>query len=217
MKFISFFLFLLTTNYTFSQVDPVASKKYNRSGDVVVYSTPNEIKGSNYLFKTWENKNVIHYKEGNQILKNININVKDNNFEFKISEKSVLIIDPKNIEYITINYKNYKFYSFEGSHNKIFEIVALSKKIEILKSFEIYFVKGIANPVITNPIDKYVLKTRYHIKKEDKISDFKLKKKRILSIFSDKKDEITKYVKKNKLSYKKEKDVKQIFSYYSSL
>jgi len=45
----------------------------------------------------------------------------------------------------------------------------------------------------------------------------KLKKKTLLPLFKDKANAIGVFVKQNKLSYKKDMDLKKVFDYYKSL
>ncbi|MEN8122890.1 MAG: hypothetical protein ABFS35_21300, partial [Bacteroidota bacterium] len=64
---------------------------------------------------------------------------------------------------------------------------------------------------------KYKKKESFFFQKDNKIQSFLMKKKIILRILEDKNDEINRYVKNNKLSFRKEEDVILIFRYYNEL
>ena len=55
---------------------------------------------------------------------------------------------------------------------------------------------------------------KYFFYLNDDLIQVELKKKDILKIFKSKQNEVTSFVKSNKLSYKKEEDVTKIFNYY---
>jgi len=67
--------------------------------------------------------------------------------------------------------------------------------------------------------DSYVEKRSYFIYNNDKevFYPIRLKKKDLLKVFREKKDEIEKYTSDYKLGYRKEKDVKRIVMFYNSL
>lgn len=99
---------------------------------------------------------------------------------------------------------------------RIFEVITYTQNIDLLKGFDLRFVEGRASPLVSDPVNEYVINSRYFVRKEG-VFKFKLKKKKILSLFNDKKQELIKFVKQNGLSYKKEKDVAQMFLHYNRL
>lgn len=64
---------------------------------------------------------------------------------------------------------------------------------------------------------KYVKKVQYYFFKEDVIIKFRKKRKEILSLLSNKKTEVSQYVKDKKLSFRKEEDLILIFKHFNNL
>jgi hypothetical protein len=218
MKNILFIISLLSSILFFSQERKISYGTYRGSGNLRYHSTTNDVEGSNYLFKDWNNTNVIFFTNQNLSFNTLNINIVNNTFERLVSDTQCFVFDLKFIKYAIINNKKYQyFYSENDAKERIFEVIAESKKVKILKGFMQVFEKGKPNLIDTDPVDKYVLQTKYYLKKGDKIERFKLRKRKILALLEDKKDEIVKFVKKNKLSYKNEDNLKMIFNYYNSL
>jgi hypothetical protein len=98
---------------------------------------------------------------------------------------------------------------------------ALSKNSYLLADYskilkEPYILKNTYNNA--SPNKKYVtLKKYYILNKDRKYVSIKLKKKAILAVLSNKEKGLKKYVKKQNLSYKDQKDVAKILAYYHSL
>lgn len=147
--------------------------------------------------------------------KNININLESDNFEFKVSKNSVVILDLNKVDSVFINSKKFMPFNF-NEKKRIFEVITYTQNIDLLKGFDLRFVEGRASPLVSDPVNEYVINSRYFVRKEG-VFKFKLKKKKILSLFNDKKQELIKFVKQNGLSYKKEKDVAQMFLHYNRL
>jgi hypothetical protein len=169
--------------------------------------------GSFYLFDDWNNECVI-YTEDNQKIKiyNINLNIERHTFESKINGDSIFAFNFNNIDKFVINNKVYKnFYWSED--NKVYEVVYDNGSLQILKGFRVLFVPGTVNSMISRPRDKYIRKAYYYLRKDNKISTFKLKKSQILRNLGKNTGDIERYVKTNNLSYSKEDDIKQILEY----
>ena len=62
---------------------------------------------------------------------------------------------------------------------------------------------------------RYNVRTSYFVKKGDEWQKLRLSRKYVLKLFGDQSDEVKKYAKENKLSFKRDKDLKKIFSQYS--
>lgn len=215
MKKISVLSLLFFSINLLAQIDPIAPASHFESPDRIYYQTANPVEGSKYLFNTWENENLIYYKGKSYKNNNININLESDNFEFKLSKNSDVILDLNRIDSVFINSRKFMPFNFNGE-NRIFEVLTYTQNTDLLKGFDIRFVEGRANPLVSAPVNKYVVNSRYFVRK-DGVFKFKLKKKKILSLFKDEKENIIQFVKQNNLSYKKENDVAQIFLYYNRL
>ena len=71
--------------------------------------------------------------------------------------------------------------------------------------------------MVKKQVAKFYTTTFYYIKEGNNFKNIKLKKKDILLLFNDKSKVVNNFAKENKLSFKSEKDLNKIFSYYESL
>jgi len=171
------------------------------------------------LFNEWDNTNIVRTNDNVKFkLKNINIDIEKNKFVFK-DDKTVYFYDFTNLNYIVINNKKFRTYHFENKNTKkILEVINESKNISLLKEYEVHFKQDKVNALMMiGNSDNYTIRDRYYVKNNNEIKRIRLKKKSILSVLIDKKDLITKFVKKHKLSYNDERDVKEIFNYYARI
>jgi hypothetical protein len=172
--------------------------------------------GSFYLFDSWNNIGVI-YTEDNQKIKilNINLNIERHTFESKINGDSIFAFNFNNIDKFVINNKEYKNFYWDED-NKVYEVLYNNGGIQILKGFRVLFVPGTVNSMISRPRDKYIRKEFYYLRKDNKISTFKLKKSNVLKLAREKGVKamnVELYAKNNNLSFKKEKNLKKILDY----
>ena len=99
--------------------------------------------------------------------------------------------------------------SKEGS-DKAYEVLFENKDFALLKGYDISFVKSSPNPMVNRPKPKIKKKVSYYLYKQGQLTDFKLKKTNILSLLGDKADQGVAFAESNKLSFKKDKDIKRI-------
>ena len=89
------------------------------------------VSGSPYLYNSWNNKAKIYYDDKVYVINNFNYNIYSERFESKLSEDSILIINPRNIKSILIDDKVFgRYLDPEFIRNSYFE--------EIVK-FDNYF------------------------------------------------------------------------------
>ncbi|UOB16413.1 hypothetical protein [Abyssalbus ytuae] len=228
MKNYLILIFLFITNISLSQeINSVNLGKQEftntTSGRIlnIDNKADNEIKGSVFLFENWNTSAFISLNDGKKYkLNGLNYNVIKGQMGYKISEDSIYMINPKILESVSINNKLFKrFLDPEVLKKSFFEVLLINDKFEFLKKYHIRVKKGVYNKLTQQKItpDSYVLKSTYFIKEEDEIKKIFLKKRAFLNFFEDKSEKIKKYVSQNKLSYKKEKDLKSIFNYYYTL
>ena len=172
------------------------------------------IEGSPYLFNSFDGLFYIINKNGDKFsILNLNYNISTKNLESKISTDSVFQFDLRTIDYVIVAKDKYKIYKDE-----LYLQLSNNGKIELLKSYKIAIQDAVFNPLTqqNSTPKRYLIKSEYKILKDNVLSEFKLNKKTIFNLFPDKKDIITQYVKKNKLSYSDEDDVKNILNYLSN-
>ena len=117
-----------------------------------------------------------------------------------------------------VNSKRFKSFHFNKTNDdKIFEIIWDGDLFALLKDYstEIKTIKPEGYKDFSS--DKYIVRKSYYLIKDNKIEKFKLSKKNVLSLLKLNHKGVEKYVKQNKMSYKKDKDLKKIFDYYNSL
>lgn len=176
------------------------------------YNPRRAILGSFYLFDNWNNYAVIHTLDKQRFkLNNLNLNVKANSFESKISQDSLFTFNFNNIEKITVNNRVFKNIYSDGG-KKVYEVIFESDKFSILKGYNVKLVSGSPNPMNNQKDDKFIVNDRYYIKKGNSIEKFKLSKGKILKLLSTTSGELSEkmesYMSERKYSYKRENDVR---------
>lgn len=191
----------------------------NNGGGVAFYMSnpPREIDGTIHLFDEWDKSAVIHTVDSQKfLLKNVNLNIRRNTFETKVSVDSVFAFNFNNVDKFVIDGKTYKNY-YWNDDNRVYEIIYEAKDWSIIKGFKIVEVTGSANPMLNRSRDRMVRKMFYYIKDENGINPFILKKRKVLKLVSNgdatKSARIANYAKSNKLSYKREDDLRKIIEF----
>ena len=228
MKSIITIIILFFINIIFSQnIDPtngasklgILSDMSNFSGGSIIFNKKTEVEGNIHLFKSWNNKGVIHIDKKDYRLGNVNFNMKTNNFESEIGKDSIFIFDVANIDYIYVNNRKFKSFYFPKKKKDLnFEIIYDGEDFKLLKGYEVGIKYGETDPLmVKKKVDTYFTIKKYYVRAGTDIQEISLKKKAILSLFKEKSDIVSVFVKKSKLSYKKEQDLKKIFQYYKTL
>jgi len=169
------------------------------------------VKGSPLLFNKYVN-GVIELNDGRSFrISDLNINLFKGVFFAKIDDKS---------NFIFINVKSLKTdnKTYIQKGNMVLEELAKGNKITLLK--HIYKEKKNISPDRLNPFgqEKWKENEEYYLLKNNKTEKIKLKERILLSFFEkSEENNIKKYIKNNKLSLKKEKDVIKVINYYNSL
>ena len=83
------------------------------------YSSQNEIKGSSYLFKDWNNNVVVYSNSKTFNLKSINFNIHSNEFSSLKGTDSLFVYDINKIDSLKINKRFFKKYN----GNDIYEVI----------------------------------------------------------------------------------------------
>jgi len=190
-----------------------SSRSYGSTSGTFI-NPAKKAQGSVHLFKDWNNLAVIHSSDAQKFsLKNINLNIERNTFESKTSEDSIFTFNFNNIDKFVINNRVFKNYYNDGE-NRVFEVIYDAGQLVLLKGYKIQFVKGSPNPMLNRSTDKNVQKEFYFIKQNSSIKPFRLRKSNILDLLSpDQAKAAEKYVKDNRLSYKKDADVNRILTH----
>ncbi len=230
MKIITFLILSFFTTFIFSQntasnadagfQSAIFSTRGAANGiGTFVNPTPKKRAGSIHLFKSWMNIGEINVDQKKYKMLNINFNVETNKFETKVGNDSIFVFNISNIENIYVNKQKFQsFYFPKKSKNEIFEIIYDGDDMKLIKGHEISIVYGDPDPAqVKKTQGKNYKISIYYVKNGNSINKVVLKKKAILSLFGAKKTAVASYVKENKLSYKKDRDLNRIFIYHNSL
>jgi hypothetical protein len=196
-----------------------ASSNIQAHGSSAYFYNPRiPVDGSEYLFDEWKNKAVVYTKDKHVFsLKNINLNIKRNSFVSKVGKDSVFTFDMNNIDKIIINRKIYKSV-FSEDGKRIYQVVYENANFSILRGFTIQMVQSSPNPMVNRRADRLVRKRVLFLKKDDAVKRFKLTKRKILGLVNTaNKEEVLRYAKDQKLSFRNEEDLNKILEYSSSL
>ncbi|MBT8259090.1 MAG: hypothetical protein KJO49_11495 [Bacteroidia bacterium] len=233
MKHLIFFLALFIsvgleaqTNDAFVQNNAtalnVAAQGNIRSQGSSAYfvNPPREIEGSVHLFDNWNNRAVIYTVDNQQyLMKNINLNLQRHTFESKIAQDTLFTFNFNNIDKFVVNNKVYRNYYWDDD-NRVYEVIYDGKDYQVIKGFKLEIIEGSANPMLNRRSDKYAKKEAYYIRKEGKIKPFRLSKGRIMKLFKsdeEKSKELLQFVRENKLSFKKEYDIRRLLEFSDSI
>lgn len=176
---------------------------------------PKTIDGSIYLFDNWNVPATILTKDNKKFsLNNINLNLQRNRIVTKISQDSIFVLDMKKIDVINLLGKSFKKID-SNIGSRIFEVIFESKDFSVLNFHSVKLVEGSVNPMLSRKTDKLIHQESYYLLKGEEITEFRLKKKTILELFTSnesEKNSLMKYYKVNKLSYKNIDDLKSVLS-----
>jgi len=240
MKNIIILILTFTFSFTFSQVNVSSTKQFfgsttgiksNGPGTSISYFTriyqskfsvvksKYILKGSYHVFPTWKNNGILRMDNKTYRINGVNLNVKTDNLEAKIPGDSIFIFNFSKAEYAKINNRTFKsLFFFKENKNKVVEVIYEGSQFKLYKKYEVAIELGRVDPLmVKKKVNKYYLNSKYYLKTDNGFKEITLKKKNILPLFKDKSSDVYKYIKTNKLSYKKDRDLKKIFKYYKSL
>ena len=182
------------------------------------------VSGSPYLYNSWNNKAKIYYDDKVYVINNFNYNIYSERFESKLSEDSILIINPRNIKSILIDDKVFgRYLDPEFIRNSYFEEIVKFDNYFLLKKYIVKIKPGSVNPLTKVKLSSDELKQDEifyicDLENNNELKKIKLKKSTILGLIkTDYTDNINNYAKKDKLNYKSIEDVRKLILYYNAL
>jgi hypothetical protein len=145
-------------------------------------------------------------------------------FKYDIYSNRLLFLN-KSVEYYIPESEKVNEFSIGESHficsgnADYYEVISSGNKIELLKKYKCTIIEGKSdNGIIQATNDKFGINFLYFVKMRDgKMTKLTVKKKPVIELLSDKKEKISKFIKKNKLKVRKEKDLAALFNYYNSI
>ena len=174
------------------------------------YDKENKFLGSTYLFSEWDNNGIFYIQGKSYRIAHININVLMNDIEALLGKDSIIVFDKYKIDSLIIDNKKFKKYN----SNSFYEVIYEDDKKSLLKNYDIDAIEGSFN-LSKGAYDKkkYKITDRYFIKEGDDILKITLSRKSILEFCNGNDKAVKNFVKKNKLSFKKETDLIKILKY----
>jgi len=171
------------------------------------------VDGTVLLFDKWENQGVIEVEDKRYVFSNMNYHVKRATFMSKIDNDSVVSFDLSTFNRIVINDMSFKsIYNPAKRANETFQVIYEGEDFSILKTYSVEVREANPNPMINRGKTKIMKKSAYFMQKDNTIKPLKLKKKSLLGLAGDRSEEMMKYAKKNKLSFKRDEDVTKLFT-----
>lgn len=161
-----------------------------------------------HMFPTWKNNGVIFLDGKKYRLSNINLNVSTNKIDSEIKGDKFFVYRASLVDSVLINNR-----SFKRLGRSFYEVLLETNDNLFLKKFDVKFKESSAGRLGVSSKSKKSLKYSYLIKSNDLFKHIELNKKSVVAFFEGKEDELYKFVKEEKLSYKKEKDLIKIIDF----
>ena len=140
-----------------------------------------------------------------------NYNIQDGVFQSYVGD-SLFTFRINNIEKVVLNNKTYKNVYRNGKNN-VYEVIYESDNISIYKEYRVEIIAASNDPMVSRTSNKYSQNKSYYSKVGSNYTSFRLNKKGVLELLDEEdKTDIQKFVKKNKLSFKRENDLVKIFN-----
>jgi len=165
-----------------------------------------------YTYSNWNNNGVLFLDNKTYRLSNINFNITTNSFVSRISRDKLFAFKTSTIDSVSINNL-----LFKNIGNSFYEVLFEKGDNSFLKKYDIVFQRGIDNRLGGKTLGntKALVAYNYLIKSGEVFKKVELNKSSIIGLIDDENDKATliSFVKEEKLSYKKVKDVVKIFRF----
>jgi hypothetical protein len=173
--------------------------------------------GSAYYFDNWNTEGLIYTKENKRYkIKKVNINLYDNTLEAIYDEGSVFTFGTNNLVKIVINKKVFRVLTIDNKLS-IFELF-FNNRLSIYRYNSVSYYKNSPNPMVNRSANKYIKKEKYYLCDKGRLTKIKLSNKFFSKFFKSEiisQESILKFIKKNKLSLKKDSDLIKVLNFVS--
>ena len=194
--------------------DPVSAKVFNSTK----YS---EVRGTPFLFDKWI-KGSVTIPRGTYVDLQLKYDVYGNTVYYNREDQSFEFQDPV-LSFIlmpvpgdSLSYMYFaKGITAPGLKETQFVQILAEGKIALYKS-EIKLLSEL-NEINRGVVQSFSKSSRYFALKNNVIELIKLNKNEIIALIADKEKEVTAFISKNNLSFKKEQDIIAIIDYYNTL
>jgi len=193
--------------------------KFANNLDRIKSGESRELPVGYYLYEEWKNGAI--YAQPNVDIQNLQLKycVLNQEFEFISDNDTFSITNPILVDSIKFNDKCFIYTNYSKSNqveSTYFELLS-SKGYMLLQKYDCKFVKGKKNvSSFEEPTDdSYLITTRFYLKENDGPALLLPKsKKSFFNTFGNRKDEVKKFMKVNKLKRSSSEDLSKILTYY---
>lgn len=177
------------------------------------------IKGSVYLFDTWDNEGEIFVGKNKYVVNNINFHLEKKALMSQLGKDSTYVYEKNTISKVLVNGRLFKYVVTSNDDiGKFHEIIYEGKNISLLKSFSVSFMERSKNPMVNRPESELKQKSKYYVLKNNELSSFKPKKSSMKPLLEKTNYQNLKlYLDKYNLSFKKEANLTTIFKFCDKL
>lgn len=193
--------------------------KDNLGRTKAIVRTGKIIDGSKHLWDEWNNSGLVEAVDGKKYrVSKINFNAKNNWFEVNVHQDSTYVFDRRKVNEVIINDRTFIKVEFpENQRSYVVEEIAKGKDFSLVKKYDVEILYGSHDPMRGTTRDKYKLLDDYYLKNSKGIEKFKPKKSTIIKLYGGNAKKVAAYAKKEKLSFKDDKELAQIITYANSL
>lgn len=193
--------------------------KDNLGRTKAIVRTGKIIDGHKHIWKEWNKNGVVEAANGKKYrVSKINFNAKNNWFEVNVHEDSTYTFDRRKVNKVVINDRTFINVEFpESQRSYVVEQIATGKDFMLIKKYDVEILYGSHDPMRGTTRDKYKLLDDYYLKTNEGLEKFSPKKSSITKLYGNNAKKIAAYAKKEKLSFKDDKELAQIITYANSL
>ena len=177
------------------------------------------IKGSIYLFESWDNRGEIFVGQKKYVINNINFHLEKKAFMSQLGKDSTLIYEKSKFNKVVVNGRLFKYLDVPNDNiTRVHEIIYEGKNFSLFKSFSASFVERSKNPMVNRPESVIKHKSKYFILRNNELVLFKTKKRSMKDLLDKAKfRDLKLYLKQYNLSFSNDDDLKLIFKYCDNL
>jgi hypothetical protein len=223
MNKFTFLAILLIGFYGQSQVNYTTDEGASFQFDNVTSGAPirvsenseRKVKGSQFLNEEWQQATIFDTKNKKKIKLLARFNAYTKEIEV-LKEKRTVSLTPVDEISVLLDGKNFYPLKISGSNKKIFAERLVKGEISLFRVYDTKIVKAVSDSAllgIDNEDKLAIVDNLYYTKGVNEAIELPSKKKTITNLFDN---ETQNFLKKEKLSLKKEKDLVKIIEFYNS-
>lgn len=182
---------------------------------------PKNTEGSPYLVDDWQPADII-FKDGKAVAGLlVRYNVLQGRLMYKYNNTTYVVGEPDSISEMRLPDKVFVYRKFiinkKDTGKSFFEVI-VDGKASLLNRYKIEMIPSNYNAALDfgSKNTKLIMKQQLYVQLGEKIVILD-KKKQLLEILQDKKEEVFKYMKKERLSFKNKEDMIKVIKYYNLL